>query len=76
MGRLESTINTKALIMSQVNLLGSNGGTKDDIAGVYRLMESGDLDPVTTKISFDEIPEGLKKLQAGDVRGRLVAVYE
>ncbi|WEV74498.1 zinc-binding dehydrogenase [Bifidobacterium sp. ESL0798] len=76
MGRLESTINTKALIMSQVNLLGSNGGTKEDIAGVYKLMESGDLDPVTTKISFDEIPEGLKKLQAGDVRGRLVAVYE
>ncbi|WEV47283.1 zinc-binding dehydrogenase [Bifidobacterium sp. ESL0690] len=76
MGRLESTINTKALIMSQVDLRGSNGGTKEDIAGVYELMSSGKLDPVTTKIPFSEIPEGLKKLQAGDVRGRLVAVYE
>lgn len=39
-------------------------------------MTSGKLDPVAAKIPFSEIPEGLKKLQAGDVRGRLVAVYE
>lgn len=76
MGRLESTISTKAMILKQVELRGSNGGTKEDIAGVYKLMETGDLNPVTTQISASKIPEGLERLQRGDVNGRPVAVYD
>lgn len=34
MGRLEATISTRALILSEVTLIGSQGGTKEDIAGV------------------------------------------
>jgi len=75
MGRLESTINTKSLILNQCNLKGSNGGSKEDIEGVYNLIVSGKLNPKITEIGFDEIAEGIDRLQAGGVEGRLVAVF-
>ena len=74
MGRLEATISTKALILNRVTLVGSAGGTKDDIVGVYRYFETGELNPVITEITFDEIPDGLERLRQGNVTGRLVAV--
>jgi alcohol dehydrogenase, propanol-preferring len=76
MGRLESTINTKSLILNQCNLRGSNGGTKEDIAGIYAFMASGQLDPTITTIPFAEIGEGIGRLQRGEVVGRLVATFE
>ncbi|WIM67822.1 zinc-binding dehydrogenase [Corynebacterium breve] len=75
MGRLESTINTKNLILNQCRLIGSNGGTKEDVAGVYDYMATGKLNPQITTISFDEIPEGIEKLKNGEVVGRLVATF-
>lgn len=74
MGKLESLINTRSLILNQCNLKGSNGGTKADIAGVYEFMATGQLDPKLTEISFDDIPEGIDRLRDGKVEGRLVAV--
>ena len=74
MGRLEATISTKALILSQVTLIGSNGGTKEDVAGVYDYFATGQLKPSVTEISFDDIPAGLQRLHDGQVDGRLVAV--
>ncbi|MFY4477024.1 zinc-binding dehydrogenase, partial [Bifidobacterium longum subsp. longum] len=53
MGRLETTIDAKSLIVNQCDLRGSNGGTPDDIRGVYELMRTGKLTPVTTTVSFD-----------------------
>ena len=75
MGKLESTISTKSLILNQCRLVGSNGGTKDDVAGVYGYMATGELNPTITTISFDEIPEGLEKLHRGEVVGRLVCEF-
>ena len=76
MGKLESTISTKSLILNQARLVGSNGGTKEDVAGVYEYMATGKLNPTITTISFDEIPAGIEKLKNGDVVGRLVASFE
>lgn len=76
MGKLESTINTINLITKAVELRGSVGGDVSDIAAVYELMASGDLAPRITQIDFDEIGEGLARLEAGHVEGRLVAVLE
>ena len=73
MGRLEATISTRSLITRRVALVGSAGGTKDDVASIYGHFESGELAPVLSMISFAEIPEGLERLQRGDVTGRLVA---
>lgn len=38
-------------------------------------MDSGDLKPQLTKISVEDIPEGLEKLHNGEVKGRLVASF-
>ncbi|MDR1186221.1 MAG: zinc-binding dehydrogenase [Bifidobacteriaceae bacterium] len=76
MGKLEATISTKSLILNQCALKGSNGGSKADIAGVYEYMATGQLAPEVTTISFAEIPRGLEMLERGEVRGRLVAVFD
>lgn len=73
MGRLEATINTKSLILNQCELKGSNGGSKADIAGIYELMARGKLNPTITEIGFEDIPDGLEQLKAGQAHGRLVA---
>ena len=56
-------------------LIGSLGGTVEDIEEVYALMAAGELAPFVTEIGFDEIGEGLQRLAAGEVTGRLVAVW-
>ena len=73
MGRLESTINTYALILGKVQLLGSMGGSKADIEETLKWMTTGDLTPAITEIAFDEIADGVQRLHDGKVVGRLVA---
>ncbi|OZG67296.1 zinc-binding dehydrogenase [Bifidobacterium eulemuris] len=75
MGKLDVTFDAKSLIVNQCDLRGSNGGTPEDIKGVYELMRSGELDPVTTTVGFDEIPEAIERLERGEVKGRLVVAY-
>ena len=76
MAKLETTINTMPVIMKQVTLVGSQGGTKEDIAAVYEMMASGDLKPEIIEIGFEEIAEGLEKLHQGGVKGRMVAMMD
>lgn len=75
MGRLESTISTNELILKQVTLLGSRGGTVEDIAAVYEMLRTGDLAPAFTEIGFDDIPQALEDLHAGRGVGRAIALY-
>ena len=73
MGRLEANISTKALILKGVTLVGSAGGTIEDVEGIYRYFATGQLAPALTYIGFDDIPDGLERLRRGEVTGRLVA---
>jgi propanol-preferring alcohol dehydrogenase len=73
MGRLEATIRTASLILRKVTLIGSQGGTKEDVEGVYRYFATGKLAPTVSEITFDQIPEGIERLRRGEVIGRLVA---
>ncbi len=75
MGKLESMINTYPLIMKHVTLVGNTGGSRDAIAQVLKFMASGDLTPTIEKTDFDGIAEGIDRLERGEVRGRLVAMY-
>jgi propanol-preferring alcohol dehydrogenase len=68
-----ATIDTSALVINHVNLLGSVGGTKADIEELYKFMATGELDPHVTEISFDDIPTGIEDLRRGTATGRLVA---
>lgn len=73
MGKLESTIDTYALILGRKQIFGSMGGSKDDIVETMRHMASGDLKPAITEIDFEEIPAGIQQLIDGTAVGRLVA---
>lgn len=74
MAKLEAPINTMTLITKQAEVVGSNGGTAEDIADVYAMMSSGQLKMAVQEIEFDEIPDGLERLRKGGVDGRLVAM--
>lgn len=76
MGKLESTIDTNQLILKEVNLLGSKGGTAEDISKVYSFYSSGKLQPQLHFIEFDEIARGLEMLENHEVEGRIVAIKE
>lgn len=70
MGRLEATISTASLILHKVTLIGSQGGTKEGVEGLYQYFATGKLTPTITEISFDQIPEGIERLKCGEVVGR------
>jgi propanol-preferring alcohol dehydrogenase len=74
MGILEAKINTRSLILKQAQVIGSCGGTAEDIKDVYDYFATGKLKPQLHTITFDEVPEGLERLHRGEVKGRLVAV--
>jgi propanol-preferring alcohol dehydrogenase len=57
------------------NLIGSLGGTVADIEEVYGLLLNQEIEPYYTEIAFEEIGDGLRKLDAGEVTGRLVARF-
>jgi len=73
MGANYANINTMTMILKQVKVRGSNGGTPEDIAGVYKYFATGKLKPQLTTIPFTEVDKGLEMLKAGKVKGRLVA---
>ena len=56
-------------------IVGSLGGTVQDIEEVFALMAKGEITPAYTEIGFDEIGEGIDKLEANQVIGRLVARF-
>ena len=76
MGKLESTINTYSMITKEVRLLGSNGGSVEDLQGVYDCFATGKMNPQLVTIPFEEVDKGLEKLKNHEVKGRLVAVFE
>ncbi len=69
------TITIPAHAILGKNLLGSLGGTVEDIEEVYGLLLKKEIEPYHTEIEFEEIGEGLKRLAAGEVTGRLVARF-
>ncbi len=76
MGALEFTLDTMDMILGKVTVIGSGGGSIDDVAEVYELLASGALTPAVTTIGFDDIPQALDDLQHHRVTGRLVARIE
>ncbi|MCM3584968.1 zinc-binding dehydrogenase [Mesobacillus maritimus] len=76
MGKLESNINTYLMITKEIKLLGSNGGSVEDLKGVYDCFATGKMSPTLITIPFEEVDKGLEKLKNHEVKGRLVAVFE
>ena len=76
MGKLQFTLDTMAMITSDVELFGSTGGTKQDVADIYELLASGEISPKVTEIGLADIGRGLDDLRHHRVTGRLVARIE
>lgn len=76
MGKLEFEFNAYPLIVGARQMLGSNGGTVDDIRSVLEWIGKGEISPTIETITWDDIAEGVDRLNRGDVKGRLVALYE
>ena len=73
LGRTEATISTMELVGKQVTLRGNQGGDATDTAAVLAHMAKGELTIQANPIGFEEIPEGLARLERGGVVGRIVA---
>ncbi|NMA13610.1 MAG: zinc-binding dehydrogenase, partial [Chloroflexi bacterium] len=68
----EFTINGNDLILRQTQLVGSMGGTKEDIADVIQLISEGKLKIGVELIPLSAVGEGLKRLESGKADDRLV----
>lgn len=75
MGRPTTTLNIMPIITGQLQLRGSNSGTKADLAALYGLMRSGQLNPPMNLITHAEIPSAIEQLEKGGVVGRYIAQY-
>jgi alcohol dehydrogenase, propanol-preferring len=74
LGEAEATISTNLLVTKGIRVLGSLGGTKQDLIAVLDMIADGRLVPVVEEIGFDDIPAGLDRLRAGQLVGRLAAI--
>lgn len=75
LGVARGEINLQHLTLNEVELVGSQAGTKEDCSAVLDLVAQGKLSSRITTIGFDEIGQGIGKLERGEVIGRLVAVF-
>lgn len=64
------------MITKEIKLLGSNGGSVEDLQGVYDCFATGKMSPNLITIPFEEVDKGIEKLKNHEVKGRLVAVFE
>lgn len=76
MGVLECALNTYLIITKELKVLGSNGGTVEDLKGVYDCFATGKMSPQLSTIPFEDIDKGLEMLKKHEVKGRLVAVFD
>ncbi len=72
MAKLESAINTGTMILNEIDLRGSVGGTKEDIEDIIKLMQEEKVEIMVQETTFDKVPEGLDRIHAGEINGRLI----
>lgn len=75
MARTEATVSLADLVFRDVTLVGSRGGTCEDVAAVYAVFASGQVEPISHRIVFEEVPWALAELEQGRVSGRFVLTY-
>lgn len=72
--KTRSPIRAYDLILNKRTLIGSAGGTNEDIEALLKMIATGEFVPNIEEITFDEIPAGLERLHKGGLLKRLVAV--
>lgn len=74
MGAHTSQLVTADVIHQKAVIRGSSGGTRDDIASVYRYLAEGRIVPAVERLTFEQVAEGIDRLRDGRVTGRLVVM--
>jgi propanol-preferring alcohol dehydrogenase len=74
LGKERADISAQNVVFKEVTYVGSSAGTHEDCAAVMDLIARGKAASILNEITFDEIGEGVERLQRGGVVGRLVAV--
>lgn len=70
---VEYGMQSRFLVLREINLIGSRAGTRDDARGALRAIEQGAVKPITMElIGLDEINQAMTRLKKGDVLGRFV----
>lgn len=72
LGSQTTTISTGALVGKSVQLRGSYGASKEEYREVLGLIADGRITPAVEEIPFADLNDGLERIRAGKVRGRLV----
>ncbi|WP_405219151.1 zinc-binding dehydrogenase [Agrococcus sp. Ld7] len=74
LGKTEFSFNSYELISRAITLQGSTPqGKPEHLQAVIDMIAAGDLVIRAEEIGFDEIPDGLGRLERGEVAGRLYA---
>lgn len=77
LGRAEWTINSIDLVSRAIELRGATvAGDPAHLQAVIDLVASGQVSVKAESIGFEQIADGLGRLQRGEVNGRLVAILE
>jgi D-arabinose 1-dehydrogenase-like Zn-dependent alcohol dehydrogenase len=77
LGKAEVTFKATDLVSKAVELRGATPvGDPAHLQAVIDMVSAGDLSVKAEIIGFNDIPDGLGRLQRGEVNGRLVAVLE
>ncbi|MFE7422231.1 hypothetical protein [Rhodococcus sp. NPDC057529] len=75
LGAREATISTAHLVTKQITLIGSATRLVSNLAGVYELIASGQLEPEIVEVDFLQIPDRLSNFGTAVTGGhRMVAV--
>jgi alcohol dehydrogenase, propanol-preferring len=74
LAREHATISAQTVVLKQAHLLGSLGGTAEDVADVLELMSAGKVKSNVTTTAFDEIGDSIRRLERGELVGRTVAL--
>ncbi|ANY22172.1 Zn-dependent alcohol dehydrogenase [Gordonia terrae] len=72
LGVQEATLPTGLLITKNIQLRGSLGASVEELQAVLGLLADGTLEPVVEEVDFRDLESALRRLERGDVRGRLV----
>lgn len=72
LGAPEATLPTHALITKNVQIRGSLGASIDELKAVLALIADGSLTPTIEEVGFGDLESAIRRLESGDVQGRLV----
>jgi len=72
LGAEYTTVTTADVVRRRIRIAGSSGGTRADVEAAYQALAGGALRPTIERLPFAAVPEGIDRLRAGAVCGRLV----